>query len=423
MQIGIQWQYGFMRIKIQHASKMESLFQQIGEKIHVDPKYLSLYFDHNFNNRVPDRSTVVNSGLSDKMIVYLKSTFRIPKGEICKQTERTDKFKDYLAPGETEMTPEMARIQRDFSKFTISSHFIEHRNALKPHIDLQSESSCYAFRVGNECMTRFQSIALQSRFSNHRIGLLFGRINEITGKVTAHVLMEPSQENKADEVIIKNHEDIQSSVFIAKLFKMKCVGMAISHQPDDKFPMTSYMVRMAAHFQNLFGEYFTTLVVMPRGENDVVIEAFQVSDAAMRIDQENLFEDTNHSNNYFNNYSPKIVRFKEPLDTCNVNRTEADVNLLLCAVRVRLTKSKFISHLFPSPSQNPTNIDLKMYFHEKEFAPTWYQLFDFNLLLFIYENFILSESEIREVVDDIINMRDVPEVIMQKIYITYKDIQ
>lgn len=402
-------------MKLYLTDQMQSVLKQIAKKIKVDPRYLSLYFDRKFSKPISNRETVINSGLKSKMIVYLKSAVPIPKSDICQLTERTDIYKDYLAPGETEITPEMKRVQQDFSKYSISTHFLEHRNALKPHIDFQGESSCYAFRIGNECITRFQSIALQSSFSTHRIGFLFGRINELTGKVTAHVLMEPIQTNNEDQVIIENEEDIISSVKIADMFGMRCVGMAISHQPDQKFPMTSYMVRMAAHYQNLYGEYFTTLVVMPQNENDVVIEAFQVSDAAMQIDREKLFDNSD------DNYNPKIVKFKEPLNTCNVNRTEADVNILLCAVRVRLTKSKFISHSFPSPSQHPTFVDLKMHFSENDFAPTWYQLFDFNLLLFIYQKDILTLSEIQQIVNDIIKMKDIHENTMRKIRSTFED--
>lgn len=418
MEIGVQYQYGCLRLKVNLTSQMKSVLEQIGKKIRVDSKFLNLYFDPKYQNVVNSRCSVISSGLKNKMIVYLKSAVAIPKGDICKLTERTDNYKDYLAPGETDITPEMKRIQKDFSKFTISSHFIEHKNALKPHIGFQEESSCYAFRIGKECITRFQQIAFQSSFTTHRIGFLFGRINEITGKVTAHVLMEPLQENYSDHVIIKSDHDIFSAVKIAQMFDMKCVGMAISHQPDNKYPMTSYMAKMASHFQNLFGEYFTTLVVMPRNDNDVVIEAFQVSDAAMQIERENLFVDSSNDND-----DPRIVKFKEPLDTCNVKREEADVNLLLCAVRVRLTNSKFVSHSFPCPSQLPTLIDMKMYFKENDYKPTWYQLFDFNLLLFMCENQILSRKEISGVISDIIEMHDIHEDVMRKIRESYEDIK
>lgn len=420
MEIGIQYQYGCLRFKVKPSDTIKSILQQVGQKIHVDPNFLSLSFDPKFSKPISNRDTVLSARLKNKIILYLKSPKRIPKSDICKLTERTDIYKDYLAPGETEITPEMKRIQRDFSKFSISSHFIEHRNALKPHIDFQDESSCYAFRIGKECITRFQAIALQSNFSTHRIGFLFGRVNEITGKVTAHVLVEPLQENNVDQVIIKNDEDVSASVTIAKMFGMRCVGMAISHQPDQKFPMTAYMVQMAAYYQNLFGEYFTTLVVMPQNDIDVVIEAFQVSDAAMQIERENLFEG---NGSFSNNDNPKIVKFKEPLDTCNVKRTEADVNLLLCAVRVRLTNSKFVSHSFPCPSQIPSFVDLERYFNANDFSPTWYLLFDFNLLLFIYEQHILTKKEIQDVVNDIIKMEDIHEETMNKIRSTFENIE
>ena len=35
---------------------------------------------------------------------------------------------------------------------------------------------------------------------------------------------------------------------------MELVGMAISHKPEEKFPMSEYMIRLAAKYQNTFGQ-------------------------------------------------------------------------------------------------------------------------------------------------------------------------
>ncbi|OHT12190.1 hypothetical protein TRFO_18085 [Tritrichomonas foetus] len=418
MKINVIWNYGSIRLDILYQDKMQDVLKNIGNQINIDPRFLSLYFDCKFDRMVKDRGSVLNAKIQDKSTLYLKITNskRIEKPEnlkICSMTERTDTYKDYLGPNEKELTPEMKRVQQDFSKFTISTAFFEHKNRLLPHIDFQDESSCYAFRIGEECMKRFQSIAFQTNFSTHRIGFLFGRINETTGKVTAHVLMEPPQENNYDRVIITDNTSLDCALEIAKDFGMKCVGMAISHQTDSKYPMTSYMIEKAAYYQNLFGEYFTTLVVMPRGEEDVIIEAFQVSDAAMRCSKEKLFAETD---------SDKIIKFNEPIFTCNIKQNEADVNLFLCAVRVRLTESKFLNHTFPSLSQIPSPLDLKMYFVDKEFSPTWYQMFDFNLLTYLLISRVLSKGEIDDIIARIVAKQDIQEEVMAKIHRTYSNL-
>ena len=406
MKINVEWVYGHIRLEVTLSQTVQEILRVVSKQVKVDPKFLSLYMDRKYQNRIPDQKTVLWAGIKNCSTIYLKITGTIPKPEICKLTEPIDVYKKYLGPNEKEMTSEMKKIRKDFGPHAVSTGFIEHRNMLKPQIDFQSESSCYAIRVGEECMKRFQAIALQSHFSTHRIGFLFGRLSEVSGKSTVHALMEPPQENFPDHVMITDEHCMDNALEISQAFGMKCVGMAISHQNDPKFPMTAYMVEMAAKYQNLFGEYFTTLVVMPVGDENMKIEAFQVSDAAMRCHKEHLFRKTDNQ---------KICKFTEPLFVCNVKKDEADVNLLLCAVRVRLTNSKFISHSFPSPSQNPTKLDLKLNFSEKEYTPTWYQLFDFNLLLFLKTERILSKNQVNQVIHDIIKKKDIPEETMEQI--------
>ena len=110
-----------------------------------------------------------------------------------------------------------------------------------------------------------------------------------------------------------------------------------------------------------------------------------------------------------------VVSLKEELTVCGFKRKSADVNLLLCAVRVRQTHSKFPSHEFPSPQQEPTILDLKRYFSDHEYCPNWFAFFDFNLLVFLKLNDILTLNNIQIVVKCIIAKSEIPNAIMDVI--------
>lgn len=383
------------------------LYKLISDHVQIPADDLALYRDPQYSAKIDLRQNVniMNLKLKNGMILYLKINTelksKVPTAEMAVPIETG---KDYLAEGE-QMTPEMRRFQSEFGPRAVSIAFFEHRESLKPRIDSQEESSCYAFRIGEEAIKRFQAIAFQEGFATHRITFLFGRINEITGKITVHCSCEPPQVNAADHVEISPDFDITIPVAVAEQFGMKCVGMAISHKPsDEKYPMAPYMAQLAGFYQNYFGEYFTTAVVMPRGDSDVVVEAFQVSDACMKLDADKYWVEAK---------TPNTVAFREELWVGGMKKKEADVNFLLCAVRVRQTKSKIPCHSFPSPSQNPSKLDLKRHLSDNEFCPNWRKLFDFNLLVYLAMQSILSiKSDIPAIVSAIISKDEIAEGFM-----------
>lgn len=407
MEIGIRWARGFFKIHAESHEPIQSFVKRVADRLKVDPRMLILYKDEPRTESIPVTGPLMNARIHNKNILYLKINGIIPKAPVGTKTDRIDPYKDYLAPGE-EMTSEMKRIQSEFGPRAISTAFFEHRESLKPKISIQDESSCYAIRIGEEALKRFQAVALQSKFSSHRMCFLFGRINQVTGKVTIHTACEPPQKNEADVVEVQPGFDMHIPVSIAKYFGMKCCGMAISHLPNSKYPMTSYMIKLAAYYQNFFGEYFTTLVVTPEGDSNVQIEAFQVSDVAMRLEREHYI---------IPNDDQTKLYFKEELYVGNRKQSNCDVNVFLCAVRVRLTHSKFVNHSFPFPSQNPSNLDLKVHFGDNEFCPPWWQLFDFNLLIYLVNMNIFSlNDEIPMIIDAIITKSEIPERFLNKIY-------
>ena len=405
MKFLVRWARGTIRMEVPETESAKKVFKDFAKKLNVSTNSIFLYSDPKCTHQLPASGTIHDWDFGDDLIIYMKVVENV-NTPIAQGVLSRSNYKDYLGEGEDEMTPAMKSFQGEFGPRAVSLAFFEHRRLMKPHIDIQDESSCYAFRIGEEALTRFQLIAFHTQFARHRLCFLFGRVNEVTGKVTAHVACEPQQTNFETKVIVDQAFDLGTAIQIANLFGMTCCGMAISHSPNEKYPMSAYMVRLAAHYQNLFGEYFTTLVVMPKSASDVVIEAYQVSDIAMRLEKEDYFVDLE---------SETELGFREELFVGNRKQSKVDVNVFLCAVRVRQTHSKFPFHKFPAPSQLPDQDDLRIHLSNTEFCPSWYRLFDFNLLMYLATSKLFNMEEISEIISLIIQKEDIPDAYIDRI--------
>jgi hypothetical protein len=418
MRLLLNWARGSIPVEVNEASSVSVLVKKIAEVLKVDAKRIALYYDVRHTRPLPPEGKISACHITNKSMLFLKVFGNSLETRICQATLPTDGYKTFLGPHEAKtedkLPSEMKRIRAEFGPRAISTAFFEHRDSFRPTIDRQEESSCYALRLGSEAIKNFQSKAIQTHFANFRLAFLFGRINEVTGKVTVHVACEPPQESGPDKVDLSLYFEFDSAIRLAALFGMKCVGMIISRPLDAKHPMTSGMILQSAHYQNLFGEYFTTLIMMPFGENDATMEAFQVSDVAMRMDQESYFVS--------NAWGACEVALKEELMVCGRKSRTADTNLFLCAVRLRRTMSKFVGHSFPAPAHKPGVLDLRIHLRDSEFCPNWYRLFDFNLLLFLETSGILTRSEVEYVVALVIGKADVPEELMGKLEAAVKDV-
>ena len=406
MKILIRWQHGSFRVNLSLRDQIPKLVQLIADTLSIDKSKVTLYYDFNYKKPVPESGNLFNAKISDQTILYAWILPPLPDVKFAQMCTPADPQSQYLDKDE-QLDSSLRNAASEFSNRTVTPALIEHRESLKPKIFCQEESSCYAFRVADVALQRFRL----TDFSSHRLIFLFGRVNKITGKVTAHVGLEPVQINYSDRVDISPNFDITIPIEIASYFGMECVGMAISHPGDMKHPMTSYMVRLAAQYQNMFSEYFTTLSVYPitvKGKPSQAVEAFQVSDAAMRLDSELYFVDPNPSETE--------VLFKEPLRVYDMKKTQIDVNYLLCAIRVRQTKSKIPIHSFPYPSAVPSLLDLKKHLEDNEYCPSWYYLFDFNLLVFLQTQNIVSSDEMQVIVKNIVDKKDIPDLILRKIH-------
>lgn len=399
MKIGIRWPKGTIRLEIEPNDGVKLLLKKISEKIQIEAKYLVLYHDEKLTDLIDISGSCMRAHIENGSFIFLKVNSVLPEVPVATMTAPVDAQEEYLDSAK-EIPANLKRIRQDYGTKTITPAFLEYKESLKPSITEQDDSSCFAIRIGEEPLKLFQKEAVKSAFLTHRLAFLFGRINKISGKITVHCFLEPHQINQSDRVTLTEEFDPTICLAIARQFKMSLVGMAISHRPvNEKYPMTEYMIKMAAMYQNMFGEYFTTLIVMPTKEGSIEVDAFQVIDSAMKLESFDLFaesEDQTH------------ILFKEPVKVLQKKLTKIDCNLLLCAVRIRQTKSRFLSHSFPHPSTNPSIVNLNQYITDNLYSPPWYAMFDFNLLYFCVARQLIPLEEMLLVVDLIVLKEDIP---------------
>jgi hypothetical protein len=410
----VNWERGQVHLNASRTDTVRKILELVAEKLGCNPSDIALLAE--FNSAAPLDHSVKFKDFAppgtQQATLYLKVLKPFSPNIGCDAAPAVAANR-FLAPGETP-TLEMQRIAAEFGDRAVSLAHYAHADSLKPRIEEQAQSSCYAIRISEKIFLTFEALALQDGFRVHRFAFLYGRVKPLTGKVTVHCCFEPEQVSSPERVDLHQSFNIDIPNAIAAQFGMQCVGMAVSGSFDAKMPLHPYVIVRAAQYQNLFGEYFVTLIVSPSqgSEGRVSVEAFQVKDVAMRLEKEGLVVPS---------ADPSILKFKEPIFVYGkgkkLDQLQGDeVNLLLCAVRVRQKESKIPLHVFPAPAHSPSFLDLKRHLENHEFCPSWYKLFDFNLLVFLATKGGLAvTSEIQVIIRSIIAKTDVPEGIMELI--------
>ena len=413
VKIAVQWARGLIKLEMPLSAKVSQLIEKVSQETTVpantitilapEPKTIS-----KFTKQLDPNSTLANSKIKSGTLLYMQTTEKnLPDVKFGQSVLPVDVHAHFIEEDQKNVPKQMIQKAKELGARVVTPALFEYREKTKPHFTYQKESSCFAIRIGLEAINRFQKIAFSSNFATHRLIFLFGRINEITGKITVHCGMEPPQKNFADHVEIDPNFNMDIPLQIAKAFGMNCIGMAISHNCASKnHPMTEYMVKLAAKYQNEFTEYFTTVTITPTSHNGVSsleMQGFQVNDATMKVEKAGLFAQSEE---------PEFMAFNTDIKFQSKPHRKLDTNLALCAVRIRTAKSHFPSNAFPSPSAMPTTQDLKEYFNDNQYCPPWRQLFDFNLLVYLVQIKVLAPMLIDTVVNQIIYKKPIEKTVM-----------
>ncbi|EAX88940.1 hypothetical protein TVAG_375880 [Trichomonas vaginalis G3] len=415
MKIGIQWARGKIKLEVDPNEPIQSVINRFAESIKTEPNYVVLYKilgQNGYEGRLDNKLTVGESNLHNFDMTYAKLlTEKLPDVEYGNSLGKAFAISDFIKQ-DTIIPEHIKEFTSEFGPKAVNVQFFELADSLIPQVINQTESSTYAIRVGVEAIKRFQIVSLNEHFKNHRMMFLFGRVDKITGKVTVHCGMEPPQFNSPDHFTIVPEFEMLRPCQIAQSFGMQCVGMAVAHNYGPKLPLPGYLLKLAAHFQVKFGEYFTTLVFMPNGTNNIEVNAYQVSDAVTKLENLGLIEEPK---SYSDQKEIGLIRFKKDVRVSGAKKRFCNVNFCLCAVRVRKVNSKIPSHDFPSPNSKPTKTDLIRYLDDNEYSPTWRKFFDFNFLVYLVSQELITIKDIGDISTSIVTMTDIPKRIVKKV--------
>lgn len=390
--------------RINFSDLVKDLIAKVGEYFKLDPQKIQLFVDQGYKQKIDEGLIILKSkipNINKYPYIYANYTGEIPKNGSLRNNKNNEE--DDSIYKEAEKLDEVKDLKKMFGQNAFGVAHLEYKKRKLPTIDDQPEGSCYKITIAREAMQPFASTAFTEHFASHRLAFLFGRINKKTGNVTVHCLMEPEQINYPDHVELSPDFDITIPNQVAGILGMECVGMAISHKFETDQPFCEYMLRLAAKYQNTFGEYFTTVCVRPNPDdkNTTELRAYQVKDAAMKIDKKQWFVDSD---------DPSWCKFDRDVHNLYISdayANKAQVNMLVCAVPKKCScKSKIPGHKFPSPSSYPTAAALASYLSENSDFPTWLKLFDFNLLIFLLKNKVVPEDDFKIIIDSILKMEN-----------------
>eukprot|EP01132_Coremiostelium_polycephalum_P005334 gene5334-6654_t len=264
---------------------------------------------------------------------------------------------------------------------------IEWRESLKMKLKSQDAPKCPGALVDFQSANAFQQYLHLKKFQEQRVGFLYGNFLE-DGTVVVDAIYEPPQKSDKkqvqildDEIHRKQNDKVES---LANLLGKVRVGWIFSH-PSRKYIMSSSEIIQAAHFQNKYSPSFITLILSINNEGQSNLEAFQVSDQALKLEKTGEFSN--------NQPEPSKCKLKSPVFEEGSETINADNNFFIVTVPVKAREDKSIFNVgFPVENREPSThfsdfISYKI--DNQDHSPLTF-FSDFHFLIFLIENNIFD---------------------------------
>jgi len=161
----------------------------------------------------------------------------------------------------------------------------EERKKMKPK--LQETAHCTAAVVDYQAASMFQNYLQERKFQTQRVGLLYGKFMD-DGSTVIDVIYEPPQTSTKTEATMLPDPDGDRVESIASMLGLQKVGWIFSH-PKRDYVMSSAEIIRATEMQNASGPGFVTLILSFNEKNVGNLEAFQLSDQALKLQREGMF--------------------------------------------------------------------------------------------------------------------------------------
>jgi nuclear protein localization family protein 4 len=288
--------------------------------------------------------------------------------------------------------------------------------AAQVRIERQEAPHCVSVSFDANAANVFQSyVNYTLGFKQVRFGWLYGARDD-DGKTRVDAIYEPEQEGTEEDVeVLEDTLEDEKADALAGALGMIRVGCIISTPKDERdFTLSAREVSRVARLQSKFGKEFVTAVVSTFEDEDdnwqVSFEAFQLSDAAMKVQERGWFtgecgvdEDGDELKGVSKLTNEVIVRDGPSIN--DVNAVDNDMFLVTVPI---LDHEGAISTTFPVENRlHPVQTvdDLKDALRKDK--PYGERLRDFHLLLFLAKHIDINELAV--IASAVHHGEDVPE--------------
>ncbi|GAM17021.1 hypothetical protein SAMD00019534_001960, partial [Acytostelium subglobosum LB1] len=270
---------------------------------------------------------------------------------------------------------------------------IEWRESLKMKLKSQDKPVCPGVSVQVNAANVFQQYIRDRKFEEQRIGYLYGNFLQ-DGSVSVDVIYEPPQKGDKKTATLLEDKTIDRIESLASMLGMCRVGWIFSH-PTRKYVMSSTDIIQAANFQNTFGKSFVTLIMTTNSEGSTSLEAFQVSDQALKLEKTEEFLP--------NQPDPATCKLKSPVFVEGAETVTADNNFFIVTVPVKGEEKSRFNTVFPVSNRTPqtSNQDLVSYKMDSSDNTRLAFFSDFHFLVFLLTNNIFTNTDFPIICDSI----------------------
>eukprot|EP00178_Gracilaria_changii_P006325 TRINITY_DN208_c0_g1_i1.p2 TRINITY_DN208_c0_g1~~TRINITY_DN208_c0_g1_i1.p2 ORF type:complete len:456 (-),score=67.69 TRINITY_DN208_c0_g1_i1:9765-11132(-) len=171
---------------------------------------------------------------------------------------------------------------------------MEALEALKTKITAQAEAHASAVLVDNKAAEQFQAYIAHTGFQQQRVGICYGDVAE-NGETRVLAIYEPPQSGSDQCYKLDDEGDMtQRADAVAQLLGLQRVGIVFSARPR-KCILSGmdvvFAARMAKQLTDEQKKSFVVLVVTTAETGETLFEAYQISDLAMQLYADGVFEE------------------------------------------------------------------------------------------------------------------------------------
>lgn len=174
---------------------------------------------------------------------------------------------------------------------------MEAMDALKSKVAPQKEAWATAAAVDTDAANEFQSYLAKTHFSQQRIGICYGDVDQETGETRVLAIYEPPQRGDDQRYMMVEGEEAGDMTSradaLADMLGLKKVGVVFSNRPR-KCILSAldvvFVSRLLSTMSKEERKAFVVLVVSPAETGETHFEAYQISDLAVELYEAEIFE-------------------------------------------------------------------------------------------------------------------------------------